>query len=479
MLSFNREVLLPGFIASEFSAPKMLNIINLSKNGVHRDSIYWLLRWSIHRTTSGVDSAESSPWIKDPLKILSSTLNDSITAAVENCKLEQSNSNGNGKKCTNSYLKQIREPSTPDKSLNKRCYNTKTSPRSSPMLKLGSPERNEILYCNFLRTSDSKRNSPAKKRLFCTSKRGQDPVMFFCIARNCNDVMSNVFTMLADEDLYNCTKVSHRWKKEVESNRRLKVRLEEFVINRIMNKENNFDSPMLHVVAAGYSKQSTPIDVVSKITEITKFLTENQHLEKCVSCKQATAIVEHNISQCRKCGTIRCLKCTSISTTGPENFVNKCQQSILLFEKPPSRFSLLNSPKRVQNSDGTPTFLRDDSFNTSQICNSSGYLTDNELSQSRLSQSRLSQSRLSQSRRNSLSSTKDKETGDFPRVLKDHNLVVSSRFERDWIPQHSILPVIPSTRRREEIIEPSSPPKVKDVAGSKKSKKSLKRLVKL
>lgn len=61
-------------------------------------------------------------------------------------------------------------------------------------------------------------------------------------------------------------------------------------------------------------------------------------------------------------------------------------------------------------------------------------------------------------------------------MLKNCNSRILNRSDKNWEARNSILPVIRVARPREEIIEPSSPPKVKHVAGSKKSKKMLKRL---
>ncbi|KAI4454651.1 hypothetical protein MML48_9g00011468 [Holotrichia oblita] len=415
------------------------------------------------KQTPNVDSIESSPWIKNS-EILSSTLNDSITTGVENCKLIENYNCSYYVETSNNNLKDIKEPSTPEKSSSTKRYCT--SPRMSPMLKLGSPERNDILYpnrSNLARLSESKRCSPAKKNLFPSNAR-KDPVVFFSRERACSHVTYKIFLSLCDGDLYTCSKVSPIWRREIANNERLKKRLQMFKTRRIMNKENNCEFPLV----ASQMKQSTPIQALPMMYEITNSLTEDQHLEKCLFCGRPVAVVERNISQCTspKCGAIRCLNCNSISKTGPKDFVNKCQQSTLLLDKPSSRLSLLDSPKRYQNTEGgIPTFLLNDSLNTSQTFNSSGYLTDGELNQTATTP------------QNSSSFTiKDKEKADMSRVLKNCNSRVLNRLDKNWEVRNSILPVISVARQREEIIEPSSPPKVKHVAGSKKSKKMLKRL---
>ncbi|KAK9754205.1 hypothetical protein QE152_g1439 [Popillia japonica] len=388
------------------------------------------------------DSIESSPWIKNS-EILSSTLNDSITTGVENCKLIENYNCSYYADASNNNLKDIKEPSTPEKSTSNKRYCT--SPRVSPMLKLGSPERNDILYpnrSNLSRFSESKRCSPAKKNLF-PSRIRKDPVVFFSRDRGCRHITFQIFLALCDSDLYTCSKV--------------------FTQCCIMNKENNCDYPLINAMGgASQMKQSTPIQPLPMMDEITKSLTENQHLEKCLFCSRPVAIVECNISQCISptCGAIRCLNCNSISKTGPEDFVNKCEQSALVLNKPPSRNSLLDSPKRYQTTGGLPSFLLNDTLNTSQAFNSSGYLTDGEPATPQNSSFRL----------------KDREKADISRVLKNCNSRILNRSDKNWEARNSILPVIRVARPREEIIEPSSPPKVKHVAGSKKSKKMLKRL---
>lgn len=241
------------------------------------------------KQTSSVDSVESSPWMKNP-GILSSTLNDSLTAGVENCKLDSyainfylERSEMENNEVTSSLLKNIKEPSTPEKCSNKRCCTTKSSPRVSPMLKLGSPERNEILYSNLpnlSRLSDSKRCSPAKKCLFVTSTR-RDPVALFCRDRGMNHVIWKIFLYLSDEDLYTCSKVCKGWKREINMHDQLKKRLRVFINTRIMNKENNFDTPSFYAGGSSYCeqlKQSTPIESISRMYEVMYLLNTIRNL---------------------------------------------------------------------------------------------------------------------------------------------------------------------------------------------------------
>lgn len=214
------------------------------------------------------DSIESSPWIKNS-EILSSTLNDSITTGVENCKLIENYNCSYYADASNNNLKDIKEPSTPEKSTSNKRYCT--SPRVSPMLKLGSPERNDILYpnrSNLSRFSESKRCSPAKKNLF-PSRIRKDPVVFFSRDRGCRHITFQIFLALCDSDLYTCSKVSRVWKEEIMNNKILKRRLQVFTQCCIMNKENNCDYPLINAMGgASQMKQSTPIQPLPMMDEV-------------------------------------------------------------------------------------------------------------------------------------------------------------------------------------------------------------------
>lgn len=188
-------------------------------------------------------------------------------------------------------------------------------------------------------------------------------------------------------------------------------------------------------------------------------LTENQTLNKCPNCQWA-AIVEKNISQCQRdaCGYIHCTKCNSFSTKGPEHFIDHCQMSALKVEKPCYRPRLTDSPpSRMETTDELPSFFQDDSFNNNYAtkCDSSGYSTDGEF----------------------YPYYKPNNSKESFGVLQECNReLVNSRRSRER--RSSVAAVIPLHKTKiHELMEPSSPPQIKNVACSKQSKKSLKRLL--
>ena len=178
------------------------------------------------------------------------------------------------------------------------------------------------------------------------------------------------------------------------------------------------------------------------------------------------AIVEHNISQCGRklCGFIRCIKCGSFSETGPADFKDKCQESQLLFDAPRKKPSLFDSPpspatRRIRDS-GLPSFLTDESSSAMYVENSSGYVTESDLSSNTKKHS------------DSIVGCKQK-TNMFQ--AHNHNVITNRRSFECVVQQ--IVPVIQVKKSRVvEDIEPSSPPKITYSVCSKKSKKMLKRL---
>lgn len=189
--------------------------------------------------------------------------------------------------------------------------------------------------------------------------------------------------------------------------------------------------------------------------QLAKTLKEGQYLNKCPLCNYA-AIVDQNISQCQKdlCGYICCLSCQSFSKTGPENFVDKCQGAKLLFEKPKSKPRLTDSPEKDNNNSDLPSFLLDDSFGTPKFNSSAFMETPISADSSKVCDS---------SHRRSI-------------ILQDCNRDLSEPKVYNKR-RSSLAAVVSLNKSKEEDLEPSSPPKVKNVAFSKQSKRNLKRLL--
>ena len=231
----------------------------------------------------------NSPWHIDHnfthSNVFSSTMNDSITTGLEKCKLISCLGSFGGEKP--SILENNTPPYSPELSSSESSSrlskplapgkaSTPTKPfsqeippyfhppinssptKTSPMLKLGSPERNEILYSNVFRVSkDNKKYSPAKRKLFVKVKI--DPIKFLTEEGSYPHVIKKIFTPLVDSDLYSCTRVSEKWKETLMSDVNIKQRVDTFVRTQVMNKENLYsDLSFGNFGRHSPTKQSTP-----------------------------------------------------------------------------------------------------------------------------------------------------------------------------------------------------------------------------
>lgn len=185
--------------------------------------------------------------------------------------------------------------------------------------------------------------------------------------------------------------------------------------------------------------------------QLAKTLKEGQTLNKCPLCNYA-AIIDKNISQCQRytCGYIHCVSCLSFSKTGPENFSDKCQQATLIFETPKSKS---NSSYGIEEDDYTDWESPSFSFGAPKF-NSSAINETPEL-------------------KYLIKASLNKSAGG---VLQDCN---RDLFEKKVNEKRrsSLAVVVPLNKTKEEDVEPSSPPKIKNVAFSKQSKRNLKRLL--
>ncbi|KAK5638746.1 hypothetical protein RI129_013041 [Pyrocoelia pectoralis] len=430
---------------------------------------------------------------------LSSTLNESLTKSLEKCYLYTPNfyvehsPNENSEKryklddSPKFQPKTRSAPSTPTKHLEDEELSPNCKSKSEPLSycyftpdvkveKLGNQERFALLYPNIqptisptkLKTPEKLReflkkvNSPAKKRLFDSSFQVErhitDPIVLFTVKNDLRHVVSGIFQYLSDLDLCSVSKVSKVWRRALHSDRKAFPRYYTYAQDYNSNKENVGES-------FSFREPDTPplspeTDSFRRCTKIVSRLSPSQSLHKCLRCMEP-AVIQKNVSQCQNpnCLYIYCRNCLSFSITGPEHFVDKCHMSELIVTK--SNGSLLNRSRLYDISNGAsspPSFLLNDSFNLPQCkYDSSGYASE-------LDGTPLLKRNLAVAHHQPLQPVSMNKVDNVIRRKIRRSSLVSVVSARTTTPQ--IL----------EVIEPSSPPKVKDVACSKQSKKYLKRL---
>lgn len=335
----------------------------------------------------GLDWSPFSPVpIFEPRGLLSSTHNESFTHNFENFTI---NSKGEDSVWLNSTI-----PTTPTKSsITGTSSLLANTSKLASSVKLGSPERNLILYPSLRSTrtkpsyspsykspffSTSTHNSPAKKRLFSTSTtplKYADPVKYLN-----PDTMSAIYSFLTGGELYTCVHVSKAWRRSVRGDRQANRKMERFSVLRVLNKENCIKKGKniameLKMDEAGIKEQGKILQYYS----LSRTLTEDQSLLKCVNC-QNVAIVTDSISQCQSgtCNYITCLKCGSFSTSGHQNFLDKCRQMKLEVDTPENHAT----PEKRRNTIYTYSNTAQSSLHTpsSSSASSSGYFTDSNAS---------------------------------------------------------------------------------------------------
>lgn len=190
-----------------------------------------------------------------------------------------------------------------------------------------------------------------------------------------------------------------------------------------------------------------------------KTLKYGQSIAKCQKC-QSPSIVDNNIIQCPRpmCGYIYCSSCGSFSANGPENFIDKCNSSILIVDKPKLPRRLTDSPPKEIDPNQLPFFLRD----------TTNLSYDNNNTDDVAMKKKTPPVVLAQRKRLSYPINLFQYSN---RNVNDNNN--SIQYERKPV----IATVVPCIRNdtNDVIIEPSSPPKVINVACSKQSKKRIKR----
>lgn len=198
--------------------------------------------------------------------------------------------------------------------------------------------------------------------------------------------------------------------------------------------------------------------------QVAKTLAEGQTLHKCPACSRPS-VMEKNIGQCQNpnCGYIYCALCLSFSTTGPEDFHDKCQKSQLVVDRPrrSSRFGLSD----LSNSDLERSTIFPETSHASSRADTSGYVSEMD-------------SPLNRVKRN----LNRRFSADKISVLTENNnkSVVVSRPRGSGKRRRPLLVPVVSNEAQggADVLESPSPQKVKEaVAGSKQSKKNLRRLL--
>lgn len=128
---------------------------------------------------------------------------------------------------------------------------SKSQSKYSSNVKLGSPERNEILYQKLKVFTNTKNKtpqkifkkyksfSPAKKRLFESEK--VDPVTFFVNnRRNLSDILNKIMFDLNESDLCTFRRVSSKWRDALDSDEKNYARYCNYVNKLQLDKENSF-----------------------------------------------------------------------------------------------------------------------------------------------------------------------------------------------------------------------------------------------
>lgn len=193
--------------------------------------------------------------------IYNSTDDVKLSTSLEKCTLDDFDfkyeSHNNAKKCKwdNEELqcskKSNSAPGTPQRpTSDSEGYLKKYHSLEFTPTKIGTPERNEILYPQLievkpttkpksplkLRNELKRATKPARKRLFPC----RDFIHLFTNFLKLGNVINNIFSYLNDSDLVNVVKVSPLWKKALENDREAYKRYRDHVRNIDTSKENIF-----------------------------------------------------------------------------------------------------------------------------------------------------------------------------------------------------------------------------------------------
>ncbi|CAG9770751.1 unnamed protein product [Ceutorhynchus assimilis] len=426
----------------------------------------------------------------------SSTLNDSLTNKFENIQIEKNCFNIES--CeersqkyfkTNGCERLVTPPSTPEfQRFEHTARNTPLFQRcSTSACSVPSPlkEQHDILYPTL------KSLEPMKKPLtpqkfkekigqnstpLATRFIPQDNLLKKVLGNNL--IMGKVFEYLSNGDLFRVCMVSTDFKNAVHTNYKATLRCGNYKQFHRTNKENYKITPPSSPESNNLFPEGSVSPNSQKFAEFAETahnIFPTQSLIKCPKCDRPS-VVENSIAQCTEghsCGYIFCQKCFSFSYN-PEEFYDRCQDLAL-------SNSMLKKRSRLEDLTNCSA-----DFNVSAILNST---VDNHLSSGYFSASGYDTSHTPQSvKRNlvnslggndSLLQKERKALFNSNTSLNMSAIVMARREEKRRCSSGNIMPIVKleTVKKRIEMIEPSSPPKVKPYSAcSKESRRSLKRL---
>ncbi|CAG9820509.1 unnamed protein product [Phaedon cochleariae] len=370
---------------------------------------------------------------------------------------------------TNSFIKNFAQVTVHTQSpLNKEALDI-LYPDLPPLEPVRKPLTPQKFRDSFDRSLD-RSATPAKKRLFSLSRKE----LFKSIVSN-NIIMKKILRELSEGDLYRLGQVSKSLRDAILSDIDASGRYSGYMKIHHNYKENyKITPPPSPEKSDEHFENSLSSKNFAYFYSIASGLNKYQSLTKCPRCNKAS-VVENYIGQCQdllRCGYIFCRKCGSFASN-PKDFKDICNNAqIMNMPKARCHFSDLS------NSSITSDYVTDTSssfFSSSLNLNlinkfdTSGVAPGSETSTPKLNVKRnLSKSFMSPSevRIKALSSNNN-------RVLTpSHKLQCRT----------SLLPVLPFDNANNnnnscDILEPSSPPKIKQHSVcSKQSKRNLKRL---
>ncbi|CAG9857464.1 unnamed protein product [Phyllotreta striolata] len=305
--------------------------------------------------------------------------------------------------------------------------------------------------------------NPAKKRLFQPARiRPLTQILSNTL------IMNKILRQLSNGDLYRLAKVSTRFRNAIANDFEAYPRYVEFLRAYKHQKENYKITPpnSPETVHKTDPDLNPELENFNYFCEFAKILNKNQSLVKCPRCQRAS-IVDNDIAQCQdvnRCGYIFCKRCNSFADH-PKDFVDKCNNAQLLNASKSRNLlgDLSNSPITSDYGTGNSSSFFSSSLTLSS--SSSCILSECEASTPKERVRRnLSKSLLLSSEMKIFCSN---ARNDSPQRRKSQR-------------RASLVPVVSrdgEKRPDADVMEPSSPPKVKMYSVcSKQSKRNLKRL---
>ncbi|GLV38446.1 hypothetical protein CBL_13003 [Carabus blaptoides fortunei] len=366
----------------------------------------------------------------------------------------------------------------------KKYHSLEFTPTKGYHVKIGTPERNQILYPQLLEVkpetkpkspqklrADLKRIcKPARKRLFAK----YDFVHLFTKVKDQRDVISKIFSYLPDSDLVRVAQVSKLWNSSLKDDVTALRRYKTYVKAVSISKENLYDTPLSDSKQLSFfstkktncesPKVFSPPTSPSrenwrKFAKMATRIDSSQRLTKCILCSHP-AVIDKHIAQCSRsvCLYIWCTKCFAGSKTGPEDFLCLCTDA----RSPQSPLGERCSLTDISNVDTASTssfFIADNSASLGNINSSSGYFSQSDHERSSVMQNN-SFSNVSKSKHTVLTDCNKNYT--TPRYGKPivtsssasfHNVALQCRKQNS------------SSRSRKESDPSTSPPKTDTLIG--------------